>query len=221
MNIEGEVFKRSIINLEKVKEYGFKNYEDKYIFEKKFLNDEFKVIFIVDSKGQIDSKVIDLETDEEYLNIRTDMNGNFVNKVRDEYKKILIDIRNNCFDSKYFIYPQTNRIEKYIEDKYSNNPEFLWKKYEGFGVFRNSKTEKWYAIVMNLDLSKLDNKSGEVEILNVKLEREEIKDLLKKEGYYEAYHMNKKDWISIVLNDTIEDNIIFSLIDKSYNLVSK
>ena len=81
-------------------------------------------------------------------------------------------------------------------------------------------TNKWFGIIMNIDYSKLDkNKHGEVEVLNVKLNRDEIIDLLNKNGYYKAYHMSKVDWISIVLNDTLSLDEITSLIDKSYNLV--
>ena len=110
---------------------------------------------------------------------------------------------------------------KYISDKYHNNPEFLWDDLPGCGVFRNVKSKKWFAIIMNIDFSKLDNKSGEIEIINVKLNENEILELLNIDGFYKAYHMNKKSWISIVLNDTLDDEIIFSLIDESYILVNK
>ena len=33
--------------------------------------------------------------------------------------------------------------------------------------------------------------------------------------------MNKKNWITIVLNDIVSDQEIIDLIDKSYKLVSK
>ncbi|MBP3799889.1 MAG: MmcQ/YjbR family DNA-binding protein, partial [Bacilli bacterium] len=43
--------------------------------------------------------------------------------------------------------------------------------------------------------------------------------LLKKKGYYEAYHMNKKSWITIILDDTVSDNDIKKLIDNSYSII--
>jgi len=33
--------------------------------------------------------------------------------------------------------------------------------------------------------------------------------------------MNKKYWISIALNDTIDDKLLFKLLDQSYNYSSK
>ena len=123
------------------------------------------------------------------------MEGEFVGKVRDEYKKILIDIRNHCFDSNYFIFSQTNRINNYIQDKYNCNPEFLWDKFPGYAIYRNSNNNKWFCIIGNVKLSTINKKSTsneEVEIINVKVKEQTINNLLSQKGYYEAFHMNKK-----------------------------
>ena len=221
MNIENEIFKRTNVNFNELKKYGFKKENNNYIFEKKFLNDDFKAIINVDDNGIVNGKVIDLQINDEYTNIRTDMTGEFVNKVRESYRNILIDIRKHCFEAKYFLFNQSNRINKYIKEKYDNNPEFLWNKFPGYAVYRNSNNNKWYAIIMNLDLSKISNETGEVEIINVKLNENKIKELLKKEGFYKAYHMSKTDWISIVLNDTLKDDEIISLLNESYNLINE
>lgn len=219
MNIERDVFKRSRCDYDKLESYGFKKENDFYSFESSFLSD-FNAIIKVDNNGNVSGKVIDSLTGEEYINIRTEMSGEFVNKVRDAYKSLLIDIKNNCFNDRKFISDQSNRIASYIKKTYSNDPEFLWEDTPGCGVFRNAKTKKWYGIIMNVDYSKLDNKTGEIEVMNVKLRENEILELVGKPGLYKAYHMNKKSWISIVLNDTLDDEIIFSLIDESYQLVS-
>ena len=221
MNIENEIFKRTNVDFKKLEKYGFKKEKNDYLYEKKFLDNDFKAIVIVNDKGVVSGKVIDLQVEEEYTNIRTEMTGEFVNKVRDGYKDILIDIRKNCFETNYFIFEQANRINKYIKDKYNNEPEFLWDKFPGYAVYRNENNNKWYGIIMNLDLSKLDNGTGEVEIINVKLNENKIQELLKQKGFYEAYHMSKTDWISIILNDTLKDEEIISLLDESYDLISE
>ena len=220
MNIENNIFKRSKVIFDKLIDYGFIKDNDLYIYEKEFMNGSFKAIICIDKNGLLNGKVIDIEMCEEYNNIRTDMNGEYVGMVRDNYKSILNDIKCNCFETRYFISNQANRITKLIKDKYSNDPEFLWEKSEGCGVFRNQKSKKWYGIIMNIDLSKIDDGSGEVEVMNVKLDRNEILSLVNKDGLYPAYHMNKKDWISILLNDTLSDEEIMDLISKSYNLVN-
>ena len=220
MNLEEEIFKKSNVNFKKVKEYGFIETKDNYTYEKEFLNNEFKAIINIDKEGKVKGKVIDLSLNEEYLNIRIkSQDGSFVNKVRNSYKDILIDIKNKCFNTETFIFKQTNRITNYIINKYKDNPEFLWDKYPGCGIFRNKNNNKWYAIVMNIDKSKIDNKTGEIEIINVKLEEETISNLINKKGYYKAYHMNKKSWITIILDDTLTDKEITKLIDESYNII--
>lgn len=219
MNIENNIFKKSHVNLNGLVNYGFKKENGTYIYEKVFLDNDFKAIITIDKDGSVSGKVIDLQADEEYLGLRTEMTGQFVNKVREEYENILLDIRKNCFEMSYFISEQANRITKYIKNKYSTDPEFLWDKFKGYGVFRNSNNNKWYGIIMNIDLSKIDNGSGEVEIIDIKLNEDKILELLNKKGFYKAYHMNKKDWITILLNDTIDDKEIESLIDESYNLI--
>lgn len=219
MNIENEVFKRVNVNIKQLEKYGFKKDKDNYIFEKQLLNNDFKAIITIDNKGIVSGKVIDLQVGEKYANFRTEMTGEFVNKVRKSYIDILIDIRNNCFETNYFISDQANRINKYIKEKFNNDPEFLWDKFPGYAVYRNENNNKWYGIIMNLDLSKLNSGTGEVEIINVKLDENKIQKLLKQKGFYEAYHMSKNDWISIILNDTLSDEEIISLIVESYNLV--
>ena len=220
MDIEHDIFKRSKLDFNKLSSYGFiKNGED-YIYEKIFFNNKFKAIITIDKNGSIKGKVIDIDIDEEYTPIKTNMMGEYVSKVREAYKEILIDIRRSVSLDNLFIFDQTNKVNKYIKDKYNVDAEFLWEKTPLCGVYRNKDTRKWFGIIMNIDYSKLDkSKTGEVEVLNVKLDRNEIIELLNKNGYYKAYHMSKVDWISIILNDTISLTDITKLIDKSYNLV--
>ena len=222
MKIEEEIFKKSKPIKEKLIKYGFKKENNIYIIEKTFMNDSFKAIITIE-KENIKGKIIDLEFNEEYTNIRVEnTQGEFVNKVKNEYKKILQDIKNNCFENKYFTTDQANRITNYILNKYNDKPEFLWEKYENFGVFRNQINKKWYAIIMNINKSVLKEKDNkQIDILNVKTDEKIIEKLIKEKGYYKAYHMNKKNWITIALDETLKDSVIEKLIDSSYNEINE
>lgn len=223
MNIEEEIFKRSHVILEKLEPYGFSKINDKYIYTRHFFNNTFKAEITIDKNRILTGKVIDLEFNEEYTNIRViNQTGKFVNKIRNLYKDILINIKENCFEEDFFISKQANMLTKYINDTYQDKPEFLWNKFKGYGVFRNKEKQKWYGIIMNIDKSKLDNHTeGEIEILNIKLNQDKIIELLNQKGFYKAYHMNSKDWISIILDGTIPDKKIISLLNESYNLINK
>ena len=75
---------------------------------------------------------------------------------------------------------------------------------------------------MNVPKNKLGlNSEEEIEIINLKLKPEEIENLLKKKGYYSAYHMNKKNWLTITLDNTLTDEDLMKLIDQSYTLTLK
>ncbi len=199
-------------------EYGFKKDKSLYKYSKNIMNNDFRVDIVINEDGIVKGKVFDLAFGEEYTNFRIEGNkGAFANQIKEEFKNLLKDIRSNCFIRKTFIYEQSNRIASLIKEKYGDNPEFEWKKFPGYATFKNKNSKKWYGIIMNIDKNKLDEKStGKVEIINIKLNPNEIKDLLKLDGFYPAYHMNKKNWISVILNNTVSDLIIMKLIEKSY-----
>ena len=63
----------------------------------------------------------------------------------------------------------------------------------------------------------LETVSKNVDVLNVKLDKNNIIVKLSQNGFYPAYHMNKKNWISIVLDETLSDEIIMECIRESYH----
>lgn len=216
MDIEKEIFKRRVIQFDKLIPYGFRLEDDRYVYSLNILNDAFRVEVIITDK-EVVGKVFDLAFDEEYTNYRIkNQNGEFTNKVKNEFENILKDIRDKCTLEKYFVSEQANRITDLIIAKYNNKPEFLWENSSGHGVFRNEKTNKWYGIIMNINKNKIDKEDLEVEVLNVKLDENKIIELLKRKGFYKAYHMNKKYWITILLDNTVSDKEIMGLIGDSH-----
>lgn len=217
--MEEEIFKRTKVDFTKLISYGFLLDGNQYFYQQTILNQSFKVLISINLEGKIAGKIIEIRTNEEYSNFRIkEMNGQFVNKIRNEYQTILISIRDKCFIKEYFLSNQANRIVKVIFNMYHDKPIFPWNKYPGYGVFKKTSTGKWYGIIMNIDISKLTKGEKEVEILNVKLSPELIINLVKRKGFYQAYHMNKKYWLSIILDDTISDEEIVKYIKESYNL---
>ncbi len=219
MTIEEELFRKTKIDFNKISKYGFKKDKSLYKYSKTIMNNTFRVDIEINNDGIVKGKVYDLTFGDEYTNFRIeDSTGSFVGQVRDEFKNVLKDIRKNCFIREDFLYEQSNRITKAIKEKYGDEPEFEWEKFPGYATFRNKDSKKWYGIIMNIDKSKLgENTTGEIEIINIKLEPNEIEYLLKQDGFYPAYHMNKKSWITIILNSTVTDEKIMSLIEKSYS----
>ena len=219
MSIEEEIFRKRRIKKDALISYGFKKNGPYYIYSKEFMNHNFKAEIKVDDASVVTGKVYDLDMEEEYTNFRIDdVVGDFANTVKEEYQNILRDIANCCFIEEDFMFDQSNRISIKIKEKYHVHPEFLWEKFPDYGVFRNEKSDKWFAIIMKLDKSKvIKEEVGLVEVLNVKLD-DKVEEYIQREGIYPAYHSSKKNWVSIILDDTLTDDEVMMLISISYDL---
>ena len=220
--MEYELFKKCVFDYSKLLNYGFKKENNIYYYEKYILDNNYKICIKIENNNVI-GKIYDLIFNDEYLNLNVDSNLSFNNKIKEEYINILKDIKNNCTKESLFLFKQSNEITNYIKRKYKVNPEFLWDKSSGNGVFRNKNNKKWFGIIISVSKDKLDLKYKQeiIEIINLKLDEDMIKELIKMDGFYRAYHMNKKSWISIILDNTLDNEIIYSLIDQSYNNVNK
>ena len=127
MNSYLELFKKSKCDFRKLLDYGFIMEDSNYKYSH-FLIDNLMMEIIISKYGLITFKVIDLIFGEEYTNYKVEsQNGEYVNKVREEITKVLLDIKDKCFVTNFFIYSQSNRIAKLIKDKYGDDPLFLWK----------------------------------------------------------------------------------------------
>ena len=143
--------------------------------------------------------------------------------VRARYVEILETIGAGCFTDRLFLFDQSERIAEMIRMRYGDRPEFPWKKYPGYGVFRNHENKKWYGIIAAIPKNKLDGEKDRavIEVINVKIPQEEGEKLCGTAGIYPAWHMNKKSWVSLILDDTLPDGQIMEFLDESYRLTQK
>ena len=197
--------------------YGFQENKDEFILKKLIKNGEFEFTIRI-MKGNVTLQLVDTDFGDEFS---LDRQGSFSAELNAECEKILLDLREKCFEKQWFIFAQVNRLAKLINEKYGVIPEFLWDKTPDFGVFRNHQTKKWFGLVGNIAKNKITgDQTDEVEILNLNL-KGRITEFNNKVGIYPAYHMNKKNWVSIILDDTLTDDDIMWLIDISFINSSK
>ncbi len=113
-------------------------------------------------------------------------------------------------------------IINHIIQKYSIEPEYLWKRYPGYAIFRHSDNRKWFAGIMNTTKDKLgENNHDEIYVVNVKVDDLMLRDiLLHEDGYYPAYHMAKGSWLSISLDGTVPFEDICKMIDESFRITA-
>ena len=218
MTIEENIFKQSQINFKKLLPFGFSLQGSDYIYEEKFMNGDFIARITISPSGLVNGVVYDVANDDIYLPLRVEnLNTGYVGQVKTAYKKILFDIKNHCCTIYPFAFAQSKRIAQFIFETFGDVPDFPWKKDERYGVFRHPQSKKWYGLIMNIDKSKLNSQqSGETEIINLKIDAQKIPSLINQKGFYPAYHMNKKYWLTVSLDDTLDDKIIQTLIIESH-----
>lgn len=221
--IEDEVFRQKRFVPDRMEGFGFHKSGDQYFYETDFMNGDFHAILSVSKKGTITGKVIDKMNNEEYVPFRSEnFNGTYVNSVRTAYKQWLEEISRKVCDNVLFASDQANRVTEEILDHFDVKPDFPWneKQYQSYGVFRHADTKKWFALIMNVERGKLLNNNDKslIDIINLKDDILE-KDISKYVGsIFPGYHMNHKTWISIVLNDSMDDETVMAFIKKSYEL---
>ena len=94
-------------------------------------------------------------------------------------------------------------------------------QYPTYSVFRHPLSKKWYVIIMDIPGSRLGLAGDKtITIMNVKCSPLMVGSLLTEPGFFPAYHMNKTSWISILLDGTVPDDKLFSLLELSYDAVA-
>ncbi|WP_455683701.1 MmcQ/YjbR family DNA-binding protein [Thomasclavelia sp.] len=215
MKVEN-IFECYFINEEALINYGFTKIEDEYYLKKDLENNNFYVRFII-TNNIFDVRVFDAN-DEEYLPFYIkNAIGSFNVKIKKEVEWLIKDVINNCFDFTSI----KEELLLYIKQKYNTMPEYPWKKDPASATLK-TQTNKWYGLIMNIPYKYLKiEKEGKIDVLNVKNTPEKIKNLIDFKHYFPAYHMNKKYWISILLDRTIELSTVTKLLDESYEIVNR
>lgn len=109
-------------------------------------------------------------------------------------------------------------LKNFIKEEFGVTSEKLWADKPEFEVFRHP-CGKWFGVVMSIDGEKVKMHKGEIEVLKVKCEPMLVDILVQQKGYLRAYHMNKRLWLTVVL-DMVDFDSVKSLIADSYALVA-
>lgn len=106
----------------------------------------------------------------------------------------------------------------YIKKKYRTAPEYPWRQYPGYAVFRHKDNKKWFALQAGVSGDKVGMPDTEyVEVINLKVDDLFFRDLIIQEpGIMPAYHMNKVHWVTVLLDGTVPEKRVFDLLDMSW-----
>jgi len=214
-----EKLKNRKINYKELISYGFKKEEEKYIYKVQIENNEFEINVVISDEEQY-SKIVELEEKTEFVLVDIEnAEGQFVGKIKQKYDEIIDDILQKCTSKETFKSTQAKDIIKYINQKYGDMLEYLWEKFDNNAIWRNKQNEKWYGILLTISKRKLGIEADEeAEIIDLRYQKDKIEEIIDNQKIFHGYHMNKKSWITIKLDNSVDTETIYKLIDNSYNL---
>ncbi len=115
----------------------------------------------------------------------------------------------------------TDDVLEYAGTQYQTEPDRPWKKDRESMVLRHKDSRKWFALIMNVKKAVLGMDGDEtVPILNLKCDPVMSGDLQSRPGILPAYHMNHSTWISVLLDGTVEKELVLNLLDLSFELTA-
>ncbi|MGN0919190.1 MAG: MmcQ/YjbR family DNA-binding protein [Alphaproteobacteria bacterium] len=203
--------------------FGFKQTAEKYVYSVPVMDKQFRYDIVIDKKGTVEANLFDTETNDKYiLHLMEGSNGAFIGQIRNELTAIWEKIIPECFETEVFKSTQAKKIIQYILGKYGDKLEFLWQKFPNNAIWRRKDNNKWYGALLTVSKRKLGFDSNEIiEIIDLRIDPNELEKTINNKKYFAGYHMNKKNWITICLDGSVDFKEITRRIDDSYILTNK
>lgn len=112
-------------------------------------------------------------------------------------------------------------LTEYIRDAYGVSADFPWIKDSEAMVFRHIDNKKWFALIVSVPKCKLGLQGSEItDIVNLKCDPAMTGSLRMEQGFFPAYHMNKENWITVLLDNSVSGEKIKPILDMSYDLTA-
>ena len=213
------IFKRKKLNKNELEKHGFIHDGELYVLQQEIMNNSFTLYITIGENEIPDTKLIEKETNDEYVLYKTDAQGPFVGSIRTEIENILRQIADTCYETTVFKTRQAQMLIEFVRKTYGDELEFLWTKFPDNAVWRRKDNKKWYGAILTVQRNKLGLNSDEVvEIIDLRLQPELMDKQLAKENYYPGWHMNKKSWYTMILDGSISDKELCQRVLESYKL---
>ena len=206
---------------ENFEKYGFCRKVDDLVYKTPIVSGQLRLELTLKKDGALFCRIFDTDFGDEYiLHKIPDADGAFVGQVREEYEKIISDVLEKCFDGQKKFCGQLLEIREYLLEKYGTPLEFPWD--DENAIVRRNDNKKWYAAFLSVNAKKIGLPIDRpVKIMNVKADPKKIESAIDGRCFFPAYHMNKKHWITLLLDDELDISEIKRWIDESCKLVAK
>lgn len=214
-------YKRAVLS--KLPDYGFTAEDGYFVYRTQICDNQMRLTVRINARGEVDTEVFDTETEEPYtLFLVYGAVGEFVGKVRSDYAGVLGDIAEKCFERQVFKGAHTQPLIEYVRERYGDELEFLWEKTPDCAIWRRKDNRKWYAAILTVQYKKLGiDREGTVEVIDLRIKPTELERTVDGKTYFLGYHMNKKHWITMLLDGSAPYNELVRRLDESYVLAVK
>ena len=220
-NLINSIFKNKKVNLSKLEPFGFALTETGYVFNQNLKECELELIIQISLSGELSAKVLDAYSEEPYtLHLAEGTAGSFVGTVKSQYEEIMLSLAEQCYEPDVFHMSRALEVIEHVRSTYGDELEFLWKKSKS-AVWRRKDNNKWYGVMLSITKRQLGLRGDDlIEIIELRNRPEGLEGVVYHEYYFPGYHMNKKHWLTIILDDSADLDEIRQRIAKSYQLAA-
>ena len=210
-------------DFEKLRACGFQESEAGFSFQTELLDGQFTLTVKISRAGEVRTELVEKDFGEAYtLHLVEEAGGSFVAKVREEYSRALSAIAEHCFEPNVFSSRQTNALIAHAREKYGTEPEYLWEKFPDNAVLRRGDNGKWYGAILTTGRKSLGLEGEEkIEILDIRCDPVALPLIVDGKRVFPGWHMNKKHWITVLLDGTLAFDEVCELLEESWQLAGK
>ncbi len=196
-----------------LRELGFLPKEGDWFLERQAQTCGFSIAYRI-QKNSCRVEVTDTESGWEYdlFNVPSS-GGATVTALREEVDAFLSRVGAACFG----VRPHRVEVLRYCRETYGTEADYPFR--DSTAQVLRKPSGKWYGLLMTIPAEKLGlQKKADVEVINLKATPERIANP-DFQFVFPAWHMNRKYWISVLLDSAIPQELLHTLLDESYNLV--
>lgn len=108
-------------------------------------------------------------------------------------------------------------VEAYILGNYEATSDHSFEEDRTVTVFRRLDNNQRFAATKNIGCRSVNaGNTGRIDILNVCVNTRLVAKLREREGFRPAWRMNQNKWVTVLLDGTVPDDEVRSLIDEGY-----
>ena len=196
---------------------GFVLINGKYIYERS-LDDTFLIRISIDQR--LHDEVFDVSTNEPYTLYKLSaLSSGFAYSMKQNVESIIEELfpelrQEDPFSTPSFRYLEDAMIASYSEP--SDNPF----EEDDIRIFRLKQNRKWYGLAMKIPAKKLGfDGDNEIFGLCVRVEKGCAERYINHQVVFPAYHMNKKNWVNLILDGRMSDDEVLDYLRRSRTIV--